>query len=222
MLVVSLTSIPPRFGQLPRVVANLLDQADRVIVTLPLEYRRFPGTHDIPDLPGADVLRPAVDHGPAAKVIHAAQALRGKDVNLLYCDDDWAYSPGWAQKFLDRRAAHSGAVLAGSIYGAERLRMSGPPVAQGFAGVMIHPDWLDEAALNPPPEAWGVDDIWLSGAYGRMGRCVVEVEDARQLASPLEDPECLQDARVEGQTRAGLNRACLDVLNRRYGTWQET
>lgn len=170
MLVATLTSIPPRFAQLPRVVAGLQAQGGaRVVVTLPRQYRRFPGDHAVPDLSGgAEVLRPQEDLGPAAKILHAARALQGgQDLDLLYCDDDWAYGPGWVDAFRAARAAHPEAVLAGgATFGAARLKLSGPPIAQGFAGgVMIRPDWLDDIAMSPPPDiAWAVDDIWLSGA----------------------------------------------------------
>lgn len=218
-LVISLTSIPPRFGQLPRVVAGLRRQADRVIVTLPRRYRRFPGNHAVPDLPGAELLRPAQDKGPAAKVLHAAQALRGQAVELLYCDDDWDYAPGWADAFRAGRAQHPGAVLAGATFGADRLKLSGPPIAQGFAGVMIRPDWLDDIAMCPPDIAWAVDDIWLSAAFARTERDVAEVSEARSLAAPLSDPGNLQDARIDGRTRAEANRACALSIGEDFGTW---
>ena len=220
MIIVTLTSIPPRFAQLPGVVAALQAQGVRVMVALPRRYRRFPGTHMVPDLPGAELLRPDADLGPVAKVIHAAQALRGQAVDLLYCDDDWAYAPGWVDAFRKARAAHPQAVLAGSSFGAERLHLTGPPIVQGFAGVMIRPDWLDDAAMAPPPEAWAVDDIWLSGALARAGRRVVEVPQARALASPLADPGGLQGATVDGKTRAEANRACALGLADRFGIWR--
>ena len=219
MLVASLTSIPPRFAQLPRVVAGLRAQVARVVVTLPRHYRRFPGDHAVPALPGAEVLRPDEDLGPAAKVLHAARMLRGQDVDLLYCDDDWDYAPGWVEAFRTARAAHPEAVLAGATFGAERLKLSGPPIVQGFAGVMIRPDWLDDAAMTPPEVAWAVDDIWLSGAYARAGRGVVEVAGARRLATPLTDPGNLQDARIAGLSRADANRACALHVTERFGTW---
>ncbi|WP_421701153.1 hypothetical protein [Aliiroseovarius sp.] len=218
--IVSLTSIPPRFAQLPRVVATLQAQGAQVIVTLPRRYRRFPGDHAVPDLPGAEVLRPDGDLGPAAKVVHAAQRLRGQDVDLLYCDDDWDYAPGWVDAFRKARLAHPGAVLAGATFGAERLKLSGPPIVQGFAGVMIQPDWLDDLAMTLPEIAWAVDDIWLSGAFARAGRAVVELPEARRLATPLADPGNLQAAQVDGQTRAEANRACALHLAARFGTWR--
>ena len=217
--IISLASIPPRFAQLPRVVAGLQAQGARVLVTLPRTYRRFPGEHAVPNLPGVEILRPEEDLGPAAKVLHAARMLRGQDVDLLYCDDDWDYAPGWVDSFRKTRAAHPDAVLAGATFGAERMKLSGPPIAQGFAGVMIRPDWLDDTAMSPPEPAWAVDDIWLSGAFARAGRAVVEVPEARRLATPLADPGSLQDAQVAGQSRAEANLACALHMAESFGTW---
>ena len=45
MLVISLTAIPPRFDQLPRVLAALSTQgAARVVLVTPKRYARFPPT----------------------------------------------------------------------------------------------------------------------------------------------------------------------------------
>lgn len=221
MLTVSLTSIPPRFAQLPRVVAALRAQADRVVVCLPRQYRRFPGRIKPPALPGADILWIDNDLGPACKVLPVARALRGQDTDLLYCDDDWDYAPGWADAFRVGRAHHPAAVLAGASFGAERLQLAGPPIAQGFAGVMIHPDWLDDIAMSPPDCAWAVDDIWLSGTFARTGRKIIELPEARALAQPLTDPGNLQRARIGGLTRAEANRACATDLGAQFDTFSD-
>ena len=92
-LVISLTSIPPRFGQLPRVIAALRAQTARarILLVLPSRYRRFPGHHAPPPLEGVEILRPDQDPGPIAKLALATQQARGggQDCHLLYCDDDW-------------------------------------------------------------------------------------------------------------------------------------
>ncbi len=225
MLAISLTTIPPRFGQLPRVIAALRAQgvAARILLTVPRRYRRFPGEYRLPDLPGVELLRPEADPGPIGKVALAARLLRGQDCRLLYCDDDWLYAPGWARGFLDAARARPEAVLCASGFSARRLDLPAPAgtthIAQGFAGVLLRPDWLDDTALEPPPEAWAVDDIWLSAQYARAGCEVVEVKGLRDLASPLADPDRLQDALVDGATRAEANRKLAGQLARKYRIW---
>lgn len=117
MYVISLSSIPPRFKDLPQVLSALLAQDPgpaQVRLYLPRSYRRFPdydGT--LPDLPhGVDLIRVDEDLGPATKVLYAARDLRGEDIDLLYCDDDRLYTPIWARTLLSDRPARPGAALA--------------------------------------------------------------------------------------------------------------
>ena len=225
-LVISLTSIPPRFAQLPRVVAALRAQRARparIIVTLPHQYLRFPGCHTPPNLEGVEILRPEIDEGPIAKVSGAARLLRGLDCHLLYCDDDWLYGPQWAQGFVEAAQEHPGAVICASSFTVRRLGLRTAPdsalIAQGFGGVMIRPDWLDDAALEPPAVAWAVDDIWLSAQYARLGRALHQAAQPRRHAHPLADPDSLQKAHLNGVSRAEANRKTAHRLAEEYHIW---
>jgi hypothetical protein len=105
MLVVSLTTIPPRFHLLDATLRSILDQnvkIDAVEVWIPESYRRFPQhTFCKPDVPeGVTVRISNEDFGPATKILPAAQAYRGTDARILYCDDDHTMHKGWAQSFL--------------------------------------------------------------------------------------------------------------------------
>ncbi|MEI4488550.1 glycosyltransferase family 2 protein [Frigidibacter sp. MR17.14] len=116
MYVISLSSIPSRFADLPRVLEALLAQRRRpaeVRLYIPRRYRRFPDYDGaLPDVPrGVEICRVDEDLGPATKVLFAAQALRGEDVDLLYCDDDRLYTPIWAETLLAARPAHPRAAL---------------------------------------------------------------------------------------------------------------
>ena len=79
-LVVSLTTIPPRFPYLMQSLPHLLAQTakiDEIRLYVPKTYRRFPdydGT--LPDVPkGIRVIQPDEDLGPASKVLFAADAV---------------------------------------------------------------------------------------------------------------------------------------------------
>ncbi|MEI4471228.1 glycosyltransferase family 2 protein [Frigidibacter sp. MR17.24] len=116
LYIISLSSIPSRFADLPRVLAALLAQhrpPAEVRLYLPRRYRRFPDYDGaLPDVPkGVEVIRVPDDLGPATKALYAARDLRGQAVDLLYCDDDRIYTPGWAGLLLADRAAHPGAAL---------------------------------------------------------------------------------------------------------------
>lgn len=210
MLVISLTTIPPRFAQLPQVLAALLAQgADVVALVVPRAYARFAPV-ELPVLPaGVRVLRTETDLGPAGKLLATAGAFPGADI--LYCDDDWLYAPGWAQAFSGE---HPGRVVAASAWPVERIGRRGGTIAQGFAGVRVAAD-VARAIPPPPPEAWAVDDIWLSGWFAGLGLEVVPAPRARGLCSPLRSPGALQS----NTARDAANRATAARLHRDLKIW---
>lgn len=220
MLIISLTSIPPRYGQLPRVLHALRAQgADRVALVIPHTYARF-AQAPLPALPdGVELLQTGTDLGPAGKLLAPAAAYPGADI--LYCDDDWLYGPGWADALRAARAPNQGSdrVVAASTWATERIGHMGGTVAQGFAGVLVA---ADRAARipPPPPEAWAADDIWLSGWFAGLGLAVTEAPAARGLATPLADPGALQDSTDrDGANRDGANRAAAALIQGMFGTW---
>jgi len=124
MTLITLSSIPPRFGLIGPTLEGLVAQAgiSGVELYLPYSYLRFPdwdGT--LPAVPaGVKIQRCEIDYGPATKVLSAAQRYRGQNVRLLFCDDDRDYRPGWAagllaeaDRFPDRVIALAGWDIAG-------------------------------------------------------------------------------------------------------------
>lgn len=119
MYVISLSSIPSRFAALGPVLEALVAQSarpDRVVLTIPHSYRRFPDYDGaLPRVPaGVEILRSAQDFGPASKVLPLVQALKahGAEVtDILFCDDDLIYEPDWAGRFLAARAQHPDAAI---------------------------------------------------------------------------------------------------------------
>jgi hypothetical protein len=93
-VVVSLTSIPTRFGYLPQIVEKLLKQegSPTVYVCIPDKYNRFPDVEVVPPLFNSDrvkVLR-GKDYGPATKFIAPALVLPDEE-QIVYLDDDTDY-----------------------------------------------------------------------------------------------------------------------------------
>lgn len=227
----------------------------------------------VPD--GITIVRTDEDLGPATKILPAAKARRGQEVEILYVDDDRVYPSYWSTRSLALRKAHPQTAICSAGFqiqrykaythkGAELPRAVLAPqarknfdfqlrrllatlrgqkrwvgilaeecrkfdktgyvdVAEGFDGVMVKPDYIDEAAFVIPPVVWAVDDIWLPGMLMRRGfrsgrqrsfwggRKILEA--SRHFA--------LHAALIEGNNQEAANRACIDYLRETYEIWGE-
>ncbi|WP_372614936.1 hypothetical protein [Aquicoccus sp.] len=185
MTILSLTSVPPRFAQLGPVLASLVGQgADRVILALARQYTRFPGPVTPPALPEGVKIIWSEDFGPATKILAAQRAY--PDAEIVYCDDDCLYAPGWLSALRDGPG-----VRAGSVFDARRLKRQGGVVAQGFAGVRLPAGF---APFTPPPAACLLaDDLWLSAEMAARGVSITSSRAARAHVTTLKSSHGLQD-----------------------------
>lgn len=120
-LILSLSTIPPRFQFIQRTLRTLLEQTlrpDEIRLNLCRSYRRFPG--EVPGLPplpeGVSVRWGEIDYGPATKVLPTIADHRGQDVEILFCDDDQAYRPELVETLVSRRALHPDSCICGRGY----------------------------------------------------------------------------------------------------------
>lgn len=107
--VITLSTIPPRFHLLRPTLLSLLSQrlkAAEVRLYIPYKYRRFPDWGgQLPEVPaGITIVRCDEDLGPATKVLPAARDLNGRDVDILFCDDDKIYDADWHRRFKTEAA----------------------------------------------------------------------------------------------------------------------
>lgn len=118
--IITLSSIPPRFAELGPTLESLARQraaVDSIRLYIPQHYRRFAdwdGT--LPQVPaGVTIMRTPDDPGPATKILPALREFAGQDVDILFCDDDRIYDPGWAARFqaLRRQRPRCALVEAG-------------------------------------------------------------------------------------------------------------
>lgn len=108
-IVVSLSSIPPRFDTLEPTLASLLSQdrpADAVVLWIPRRYRRFPDWDgQLPVVPpGVTILRCEADLGPATKVLPSILRYASQDVGIAFCDDDRLYRETWLSSMVSSMA----------------------------------------------------------------------------------------------------------------------
>ena len=186
MTVISLTSIPPRFGQLGPVLECLLAQgANRVVLALSRSYQRFPGPVTPPPLPHGVELLWCGDIGPGAKLV-PAQAMF-PDAPVAYCDDDCLYTSDWLSAL--RAGSSQSIAAAGSVFDLRRLKRRGGLVAQGFSGVLLPAGFQ----FPPPPgPCRNADDLWFSAQMELAGLEVAACPTARNCVTPLDAPEGLQ------------------------------
>ena len=115
-LVVTLTSIPPRFANLParmRAVERQTRRPDRVQLALPRQYRRFPGDRpSLPPLPDwVQVIDCDEDHGPATKLLPALRRWQGTPTDLLICDDDRTQDRRWIERLTHASGERPGEIV---------------------------------------------------------------------------------------------------------------
>lgn len=126
MKVITLSSIPPRFDLIGPTLETLVAQrsaADVVELYIPGRYRRFPDYDGrVPAVPaGITVIQPETDLGPASKVLHAVARHRSTpEAQLLFCDDDRNYYPGWAASLFDEQEKRPREAVALTGWNVER------------------------------------------------------------------------------------------------------
>lgn len=116
-MIITLTTIPPRFDKITPTLKSLLNQkhrADQINLYIPQSYKRFPEwTGALPQVPeGVTVCRTDFDYGPATKVLPAVKDNWGKERDILFCDDDVHYDAEWSGRFIDLRKSHERTCLA--------------------------------------------------------------------------------------------------------------
>ncbi|MBL9050227.1 MAG: glycosyltransferase family 2 protein [Tabrizicola sp.] len=276
--IISLSTIPPRFAKIAPALKSLLAQTSRpeaIELYIPRTYRRFPQWGGaLPEVPeGVRIVRVDEDLGPATKILPAALAYRGQDVELLYVDDDIVFEKDWAQASLDLRKAHPEAAVCAAGVTMQRVgrnwvataplpravlaplgymqlgfhirgllskafarkkdtgvlstpfrkidRSGYVDIAEGYGGVALRPDFLDDAAFAIPPVLWTVDDVWLSGHLARRGIPIWADKTLNKARAVLEvsRTQSLFRAVIDGADRDTANQACIDYMRATYGIW---
>ncbi len=126
-VIVTLSTIPTRFGDLEPTLQCLLNQTaniDEIRLYIPKRFRRFPNYDGgLPDVPnGIRVIQTEEDLGPATKVLFAAEELGRSDDLIIYCDDDMLYEPDRFQRMIDVHLdGHTGECIASTSFDLDYL-----------------------------------------------------------------------------------------------------
>jgi hypothetical protein len=101
------------------------------------------------------------------------------------------------------------------------LRSGYADIAEGYGGVSIRPEFLDDLAHDIPPVLWAVDDIWLSGHFARRGVAIwadISLNRARKVVETSATQPLLH-AQLDGADRKAANLACISYMRETYGVW---
>jgi hypothetical protein len=182
-VIISLTSVPPRFGHLQDIVTRLEAQTCHEIwVNIPPAYSRFPDWDGVvPPIFGSKlkVNRECEDLGPGTKVIGPALHLDPDDL-IVYLDDDTIYDPKLVTNLLkwwrtDQKSAWG---LSGfhflSYFDKRYPRTHGVPmdVLEGYGSVLVKAGWIHNLVNEFKElrvEAKAADDVILSNLLTKQG-----------------------------------------------------
>jgi hypothetical protein len=115
-IIISMTAIPPRFPNLPRKVASLINQsvkADAIEIYIPRKYKRFSHiSAELPPLPPeVRIVHVNNDYGPATKLLPALERYRNEDVDILLCDDDKLQDRRWVERLSKCRLSRPNDII---------------------------------------------------------------------------------------------------------------
>ena len=192
-LVVTLTTLPSRIGKIFPALNSLLDQTvapDRIFIALPPFSRREQMTYSVPEAlrnhPAVTLLPAQHDWGPATKLIPALRHFEDEPGTIILAvDDDNVYPRTFLETFL--HFAHALPEAALSLRGwpippsrrwqdsreFKGTQISSPvetDIITGCGGILVRPRFFDADFFDygaAPPQAFFVDDIWISGHLAR-------------------------------------------------------
>jgi hypothetical protein len=169
-IVASLTTIPPRFALCRKTLDSLIPQVDRIYLSIPETYSRFPGPVTLPEFleePGyakVEVLR-SPDFGPATKYLGALGQI-SEDHWIFVCDDDQEYHP----ELISRMSAALKDPGAYQNHYRQIQRKTSGGMIHGYVGVIFHASCLKALPEFPLPHAARfVDDQWMSAYCFKEG-----------------------------------------------------
>lgn len=181
-LILSLTSIPPRFSKLPELTENLRQQiCNEIWVNIPKTYKRFPewdGVFPWTDLgPKVIINRDCEDLGPGTQ---ALGPIFKTDADIIvYVNDDTYYEPKMTLNLVKWFSTTSNCVwgLSGfdfeTYFRAHYPRQHGVPidVLESYGAVISKPEWLRnlyDEFVELSAITWN-DDILLANLYEKHG-----------------------------------------------------
>ncbi|MGH1445740.1 MAG: glycosyltransferase family 2 protein [Cognatishimia sp.] len=126
-VIVSLSTIPPRFEMLGATLTSILRQntkIDEIRVNIPKTYRRFPEHNfSLPEVPeGVRIAVCDEDYGPATKILPTLMEYHDQDAQIIFCDDDRICDPRWALNLLQKSNERPDDAIANCGWHLDKLK----------------------------------------------------------------------------------------------------
>jgi hypothetical protein len=192
-IVVTLSTLPSRIGKILPALNSLLDQTvmpDRIFISLPPFSRREQKAYDVPEglrnHPVVTLLPAERDWGPATKLIPVLRHFeKSPETAILAVDDDNVYPRTFLATFLRYATAIPDAAFSlrgcsipvsrrwkdcREFKGSQLTSPAPTDIIEGCGGILVRPRFFDADFFDyakAPPEAFFVDDIWISGHLAR-------------------------------------------------------
>ncbi len=192
-IVVTLSTLPSRIGKIFPALNSLLDQTvvpDRIFIALPPFSRREQRPYNVPEglrnHPVVTLFPAERDWGPVTKLIPVLRHFENSPETLILAvDDDNVYPQTFLETFLRFAQTLPGAALSlrgwpippsrrwkesREIKGTQIHAPIETDVITGCGGILVRPrffDWEFFDYAPAPPEAFCVDDLWVSGHLAR-------------------------------------------------------
>lgn len=185
MNIISFTTIPNRIDKIEPTIKSILNQTVedyRIILWVSDSYDRLSGdTIEIPQFITKSKIevRYVKDIGPLTKLFYAIKENWGNDnVNVITCDDDVIYPETWLEDLIKTSKfypnwviGYRGRVLLENLNYCHSILIESDKIntpttvnfITGTWGALYKPTYFNECFLNPLPEFFNNDDIWIYG-----------------------------------------------------------
>ena len=93
-------------------------------------------------------------------------------------------------------------------------------IFEGYGGVIVRPEFFDATSFEIPPEAFHVDDVWLSGMLTRQGIGIwLASNQFEPKTTEADKRDALFRHRIAEQGRSELDANAIQMLRRRWKIW---
>ena len=193
-IIVSLTSIPSRIGNIERTLNSILNQKvrpDTISLNIPEVCRRSPKKgYEIPEhvqkIPSVRIVRTPYDHGSSMKLLPVLDYEKDPESIIVTVDDDHEYDDGFIETLLGYERRYPDCALGFNGWLVRPLieenryefieeyleKPVQADVLEGYRGVLYKPRFFDRSIFDYrgfPEVSHKVDDVWISAHLAKRG-----------------------------------------------------